>query len=83
MICKLLSEGLLYPNPLITTSISSALRPYAKTRYLNETKRLYGVLEIQLKDKPYLTGEKYTIADLKTFGWCVAFIDNLQASADI
>jgi len=41
--------------------------PYAKERYLNETKRLYGVLEIQLKDCPYLLGT-YGIADIKAFG---------------
>lgn len=49
-------------------------RPYAKERYLNETKRLYGVLEIQLQDKPYLLGT-YGIADIKAFGWFVDFND--------
>ncbi|KLO09127.1 glutathione S-transferase [Schizopora paradoxa] len=49
--------------------------PYAKKRYLDETKRLYGVLEIQLQDKPYLLGT-YGIADIKAFGW-VTFADRL------
>ncbi|KAK2464784.1 hypothetical protein APHAL10511_003202 [Amanita phalloides] len=45
---------------------------YAKNRYFNETKRLYGVLELRLKDREYLAGAgkgKYTIADIKTFPW--------------
>ncbi|KAK1225229.1 Glutathione S-transferase 2 [Marasmius sp. AFHP31] len=43
--------------------------PYAQTRYLNETKRLYGVLESRLSKHKYLAGDKYTIADIKTHGW--------------
>ncbi|KAG7086938.1 hypothetical protein E1B28_002855 [Marasmius oreades] len=43
--------------------------PYAQNRYLNETKRLYSVLESRLSKHKYLVGEKYTIADIKTHGW--------------
>ncbi|PWN89100.1 glutathione S-transferase [Acaromyces ingoldii] len=46
--------------------------PYAYTRYLNETKRLYDVLELRLKDRDWLVGEgrgKYSIADMNAFGW--------------
>ncbi|KAF8308846.1 glutathione S-transferase [Amanita rubescens] len=59
--------------------------PYAKNRYLNETKRLYGVLELRLKDRDYLAGPdkgKYSIADMKAFPWLrfhpLAKIDNLN-----
>lgn len=48
--------------------------PYAKKRYLDETKRLYGVLEIRLKGRDYLAGEgrgKFSLADIKTFPWLV------------
>jgi len=41
--------------------------PYAITRYLDETKRLYGVLEIRLKERDWLAGPgrgKYSIADI-------------------
>ncbi|KDQ62576.1 hypothetical protein JAAARDRAFT_122192 [Jaapia argillacea MUCL 33604] len=46
--------------------------PYAKKRYIDETKRLYGVLEIRLKEREYLAGPGkgiYTIADINVFPW--------------
>ena len=43
--------------------------PYAINRYLNETKRLYSVLETQLGKHEYLAGDRYGIADIKTFPW--------------
>ncbi|KAF8076315.1 glutathione S-transferase [Lyophyllum atratum] len=46
--------------------------PYAKKRYIEETKRLYGVLEIRLTDRDWLVGPgkgKYTITDMKTVPW--------------
>ncbi|KAF8634269.1 hypothetical protein AX17_004226 [Amanita inopinata Kibby_2008] len=59
--------------------------PYAKLRYVEETKRLYGVLEIRLKDRDYLVGPgrgHYTIADIKAWPWVtrhtVAGIDTLD-----
>jgi len=42
--------------------------PYPLERYTNEAKRLLGVLDTQLSDKPYLIGE-YTIADIATVPW--------------
>lgn len=45
---------------------------YAMDRYLNETKRLYDVLENRLKHRDYLVGEgkgKYSIADIKCVSW--------------
>jgi len=48
--------------------------PYAKKRYTDETKRLYGVLEIRLKDRDWLAGSgrgKYSLADMKTVPWVV------------
>ncbi|KAH8801850.1 glutathione S-transferase [Flagelloscypha sp. PMI_526] len=43
--------------------------PYAITRYLNETRRLYSVLETRLSKHEYLAADKYTIADIKTVTW--------------
>ncbi len=42
--------------------------PYAETRYHNETKRIYGVLDRRLGEHDYLAGE-YSIADIATWPW--------------
>ncbi|MFC5474332.1 glutathione binding-like protein [Paraherbaspirillum soli] len=42
---------------------------YAVNRYTNEAKRLYGVIDKQLSQHPYLAGNQYTIADIATFPW--------------
>ena len=46
-----------------------ANNPYPMERYRDETKRLLGVLELQLADRPWLAGETYSIADVATFPW--------------
>lgn len=43
--------------------------PYAINRYLKESQRLYGVLEIRLAQAEYLAGDEYTIADMITYPW--------------
>ena len=42
--------------------------PYGIERYSAETRRLYGVLEVRLKEADYLANE-YSIADIATFPW--------------
>ncbi len=42
--------------------------PSAVERYYNETKRVYGVIEGQLKDKEYINGN-YGISDMAFFPW--------------
>ena len=42
--------------------------PYAVDRYTNEAKRLYGVMNKQLKDHAYLAGD-YSIADIACYPW--------------
>lgn len=42
---------------------------YAVNRYTNEARRLYGVIDKQLSQHPYLAGNEYTIADIATFPW--------------
>jgi glutathione S-transferase len=49
-------------------------REYAIKRYDDETRRLYGVVDKHLEGKTYLVGEKFTIADLKLWGWWVMTI---------
>ncbi|KAL2836888.1 glutathione S-transferase [Aspergillus pseudoustus] len=42
---------------------------YGISRYINETKRLYGVLDERLRESAYLAGSKYTIADIANYSW--------------
>lgn len=42
---------------------------YGITRYIDETKRLYGVLESRLSKADWLAGDKYTVADMASFPW--------------
>jgi GSH-dependent disulfide-bond oxidoreductase len=46
--------------------------PYAITRYVNETNRLYGVLDRQLATGPFIAGE-YSIADMACYPWIVPY----------
>lgn len=46
--------------------------PYAIERFLQETRRLYGVLNRQLEKNAYIAGENYSIADIATYPWVVA-----------
>ena len=41
---------------------------YAINRYTNEARRLYGVVDKRLADRPFLAGE-YSIADMAIFPW--------------
>ena len=42
-------------------------RPYE--RYQNESKRLLGVIEQQLKKSEFIAGSEYTIADIALWPW--------------
>ena len=41
---------------------------YAIDRYTNEVNRLYGVMNVRLKDREFLAG-RYSIADMACVGW--------------
>jgi GST-like protein len=45
--------------------------PYAIDRYVNETNRLYGVLDRRLADRPFVAGADYSIADMAAYPWTV------------
>jgi GST-like protein len=45
--------------------------PYAINRYVNETNRLYGVLDRRLNGRKFITGSDYTIADMAAYPWVV------------
>ena len=40
-----------------------------RDRYVAESKRLLGVLEGRLADRPFIMGDDYTIADIALIGW--------------
>ena len=44
---------------------------YAIDRYVNETNRLYGVLNKRLADRAHVAGDAYTIADMACYPWIV------------
>lgn len=44
--------------------------PYAINRYVNETNRLYGVLNKRLADRAFVAGD-YSIADMASYPWIV------------
>jgi GST-like protein len=46
---------------------------YAQDRYLNETKRLYGVMDKKLGKTGYLACNEYTIADMAVWPWVARF----------
>jgi GST-like protein len=45
--------------------------PYAINRYVDETARLYGVLNERLADRSFVAGEDYGIADMAIYPWIV------------
>ncbi len=51
------------------TKYNPGKAPYAEERYLNETKRLYGVMDKKLGRTAYLAGDEYTIADIAVWPW--------------
>jgi GST-like protein len=44
--------------------------PYAIERYVNETERLYGVLDDRLAGRAFIAGD-YSIADMAAYPWIV------------
>jgi GSH-dependent disulfide-bond oxidoreductase len=42
---------------------------YAMDRYRNEANRLYGVLDRRLKEKEWIAGDEYSIADIAIMPW--------------
>lgn len=55
--------------------------PYALTRYKDEVRRLYQVMDKRLAEQRFLGGDAYTIADMATFPW-VYMPDQFELSLD-
>jgi GST-like protein len=47
--------------------------PYAIERYVNETRRLYGVLDRRLGGRAFIAGKDYSIADMAAYPWIVSY----------
>ena len=56
--------------------------PYAMKRYVDETARLYGVLNKQLEGRAFICGDDYTIADMISYPWIVPHERQQQNLAD-
>ena len=56
--------------------------PYAINRYVNETNRLYGVLDRRLADSTFVAGEQYSIADMACYPWIVPWKNQQQNLGD-
>lgn len=54
---------------------------YAIDRYVNETARLYAVLDRRLADRQFIAGE-YSIADMAAYPWIVSHARQQQDLAD-
>lgn len=52
-------------------------------RYLNETKRLLGVLDKRLEGRANIMGEEYTIADIATWPWVRTVTDFYGAGDEV
>lgn len=50
-----------------------------RDRYLNESKRLLGVLDKHLKGKDWIMGSEYSIADIAIFPWIRNLVEFYQA----
>ncbi|OLF55464.1 glutathione binding-like protein [Pseudomonas chlororaphis] len=46
--------------------------PYAIKRYVDETARLYGVLDRRLADRDFVAGSEYSISDMAIYPWIVS-----------
>lgn len=53
-----------------------------RDRYINESKRLFGVMEKRLEGRDYFVGDSYTIADLALWPW-VRTIDGFYDVGDL
>ncbi|MCJ1425804.1 hypothetical protein MMC29_003704 [Sticta canariensis] len=65
-------------------TFSSTQFDYPIKRFVDETYRLYGVLEIGLQNADYLANDKYSIADIATFTWaspCPNYCSSSSADA--
>jgi glutathione S-transferase len=49
--------------------MAGAYSAYGIKRYMDETRRLFDVLESRLANNDWLAGNKYTLADIASYSW--------------
>jgi GSH-dependent disulfide-bond oxidoreductase len=47
--------------------------PFAIERYTKETERLFGVLDKRLRDREWLAGDAYSVADIAAYSWAAPY----------
>jgi len=55
---------------------------YGSARYITEVKRIYSLLDQQVGDKDYVSGNEYTIADMAIYPWAVNYFGTLGLSPE-
>ena len=56
--------------------------PYAIKRYVDETARLYGVLDRRLANRKFVAGSDYSIADMAIYPWIASYKKQSQKLED-
>lgn len=56
--------------------------PYAIKRYVDETARLYGVLDRRLASREFVAGSTYSIADMAIYPWIASYKKQSQKLED-
>jgi GST-like protein len=52
-----------------------------RDRYVDESRRLLGVLDARLRGRSWIMGDDYTIADIATFPWVNGLVHAIGAGA--
>ncbi|MBT3550714.1 MAG: glutathione S-transferase family protein [Rhodospirillaceae bacterium] len=69
MMFQMASVGPMLGQVHVFTKYGEGKNVEASARYLNEAKRLYGVMDERLENNHYFLGDEYTIVDMAIFPW--------------
>jgi len=56
-------------NAYAPTRVPEEQIAYGRARYINEAKRIYGVIDRRLKGREFIAADRYTIADMAIMPW--------------
>jgi GST-like protein len=66
---QMASVGPMFGQVHVFTKYGEGKNAEASARYLDEAKRLYGVMDERLENNHYFVGDQYTIVDIAIFPW--------------